>query len=514
MFLYFLIALCSAILFYFKWSYGHWQRLGFPCVEAQIPFGVLDPVIRTWKKSVGMAIYDIYTKTKEHKFVGIYLINRPALLIRDAHLARSMLTKDFVSFHDRGLYVDEVHNPMSAGLFFLKGQQWKSLRSKLTPSFTSGKLKSMFGTINEVSSRMVEHMQCKLPEDGSYKSIEVKQLFATYSIDIIASSIFGMEVNSFKDPQNEFFAVSRNVNENTYSGVFRGTCQFMYPSLEKFFQRLGWTEPAPDSMKKLVRQTIECREKHNIVRKDLLQLLLQLRNTGKINGDDDDEWSAKKTKDALVNMSVEMIAAQLFLFYAAGFETSAATTAFTLYELALYPEWLQKAQEDVQNALEKHGGCLSYEALSDMKFLDLCIMETTRKYPGLPILNRECTQDYPLPNSDLVIKKGTPIIISLFGIHRDEEYFPDALGYNPERFLNEDYEAAAYMPFGEGPRHCIAQRMGKLNVKVAIAQVLTHFNVDISTDHKEIEFDNFGIPIMPKGGVPVRLARKEKVIVS
>lgn len=73
-------------------------------------------------------------------------------------------------------------------------------------------------------------------------------------------------------------------------------------SLEKIFQRLGWTEPAPDNMKKIVRKTIECREKHNIVRKDMLQLLLQLRNTGKINGDEDEEWSAVNTKGNIVNI--------------------------------------------------------------------------------------------------------------------------------------------------------------------------------------------------------------------
>lgn len=162
-------------------------------------------------------------------------------------------------------------------------------------------------------------------------------------------------------------------------------------------------------------------------------------------------------------MSEEMIAAQLFLFYIAGFETSASTTAFTLYELAQYPKLLQKAQDDVKNALDIHGK-LSYDALKDMKFLDLCIMETTRKYPGLPILNRECTQDYIIPETNLLIKRGTPIIISLFGMHRDAEYFPNPMLYDPERFLeeNSNYSSTAYMPFGEGPRHCIG-RLSKSN---------------------------------------------------
>lgn len=178
MFLYLLIALGTVIFLYLKWCFSHWQRMGFPYVEPQIPFGVVDPVIRTWEKSMGMAIYDVYRQTKD-RFVGIYLITRPALLVRDPQLARDMLTKDFGSFYDRGVYVDEIHDPMSGGIFFLKGQQWKSLRSKLTPSFTSGKLKAMFSTIEDVSERMVEHIETLLPADGTFKNVEVKQLFVT-----------------------------------------------------------------------------------------------------------------------------------------------------------------------------------------------------------------------------------------------------------------------------------------------------------------------------------------------
>lgn len=62
-----------------------------------------------------------------------------------------------------------------------------------------------------------------------------------------------------------------------------------------------------------------------------------------------------------------------------------------------------------------------------------------------------------MPDSKLVIRKGTPVVISLIGMHRDAENFPDPLSYQPERYLDESqsFKQAAYMPFGEGPRHCI-----------------------------------------------------------
>lgn len=80
-----------------------------------------------------------------------------------------------------------------------------------------------------------------------------------------------------------------------------------------------------------------------------------------------------------------------------------------------------------------------------------------RKYPTLPFLNRICTKDYPIPNSDLTITEGTPIIISHFGMMRDEQYFPEPDKFMPDRFSPEhqQYNPAAFVPFGAGPRQCL-----------------------------------------------------------
>lgn len=85
------------------------------------------------------------------------------------------------------------------------------------------------------------------------------------------------------------------------------------------------------------------------------------------------------------------------------------------------------------------------------------LTESIRKYPGLPFLNRECTQDFLVPGSNYTIKQGTGILISLFGLHRDASYFPNPEDYDPHRFDadNMNYDQTAFMPFGEGPRHCI-----------------------------------------------------------
>lgn len=158
-------------------------------------------------------------------------------------------------------------------------------------------------------------------------------------------------------------------------------------------------------------------------------------------------------------MSYEQIAAQVFIFYIAGSETSSSTIAYTIYELTQNEELMARACDDVTTTLEKHNGEMSYEALSEMKFIDLCIKESLRKYP-FPILNRECTKPYQLPGTKFTVEKGTAIIISLLGVHRDEKFFPNSEKYDPDRFTEEKhaYDEDMYMPFGAGPRNCIGKK--------------------------------------------------------
>lgn len=88
----------------------------------------------------------------------------------------------------------------------------------------------------------------------------------------------------------------------------------------------------------------------------------------------------------------------------------------------------------------------------------MVVSETLRKYPTLPFLDRVANEDYKIPNSDLVLKKGTPVFIPMTGIHNDPEYYPDPKKFDPERFSIENKGARVpftYFPFGEGPRACI-----------------------------------------------------------
>lgn len=73
-------------------------------------------------------------------------------------------------------------------------------------------------------------------------------------------------------------------------------------------------------------------------------------------------------------MTVELMAAQCFLFFGAGFETSSNTLSFLVLELAHNKQIQSKAREEIVKVLKKHGGELTYEALKEMSYLDMVLL--------------------------------------------------------------------------------------------------------------------------------------------
>lgn len=72
-------------------------------------------------------------------------------------------------------------------------------------------------------------------------------------------------------------------------------------------------------------------------------------------------------------LTVEQIAAQCFVFFLAGFETSSTTMTFCLYELVQNLDIQEKLRNEINTVLEKHGGKLTYEAIMEMHYMDKVI---------------------------------------------------------------------------------------------------------------------------------------------
>lgn len=364
-----LTALLATVLttayLYVGYIFSFWKRRGIPFAKPSFPFGNFAPTFKR-KRAFGHNLHDLYNSTNE-RVLGIYATLRPSLLIRDPKIIRDILIKDFQSFWHRGFHYDDSIDPLAGNMFSQSGEKWKINRTNLSPTFTSGKLKAMFNTIVESGSSLEKYIS---EYAASGQEIEVREIFAQFTTNVIASVAFGIEIDCLKEPENVFRKFGGRFFEPNLRNAFRFNMSFMSPFLTKLFGIRFTDKDVTDFMLETIRQNLEYREKNNVFRKDFFQLLIQLRNLGTVQ--DDGDW-ATKTTDKEKTMTLGDITAQAYLFFIAGYESTSTTMSFCLYELAKNPEIQQKANEEIVEVLQEHNGKITYESLNQMKYLESCI---------------------------------------------------------------------------------------------------------------------------------------------
>lgn len=139
-------------------------------------------------------------------FVGFYMFQRPAAFIIEPFLVKLILIKEFNKFTDRGVYNNPKDDPISGRLTLIDGNRWKSMRNKLSSTFTSGKIKFMCPTVVKISHEFIDVFGDMMSQSSI---VEVKELLARFTTDVIGSCAFGIECNSLKDPGAEFLVMGR-----------------------------------------------------------------------------------------------------------------------------------------------------------------------------------------------------------------------------------------------------------------------------------------------------------------
>lgn len=357
MWLLFILGALSALYFFARRTYSYWERRGVPHLPYVIPFGHVTKLANS--RQLISFVKPTYEHFKNAKvpFVGLYFFHRPFAVIIQPELLRHVLIKDFDHFQDRGLYHNASSDPLSAHLFTMGGEPWRKMRSKLTPTFTSGKMKFMYPTMLEVAKHFEENLAGLVDATGTDSIVlELKDLLARFTTDIIGTCAFGIECNSLADPDAEFRQMGRAIFAKTRHGPLGSVFINSFPQLALWLNMKVVPDPISDFFLKVVAETIEYREKNGISRNDFLDLLIELKNAPVKDGDE--------------ALTVGVIAAQVFVFFLAGFETSSTTMMFALYELALNPDVQQRAREEIETALARHGGLFNYEAMMEMRYLD------------------------------------------------------------------------------------------------------------------------------------------------
>ncbi|GLV36673.1 Cytochrome P450 6a20 [Carabus blaptoides fortunei] len=334
-------------------------------MSPSFPFGNVGPLLMK-TDTFGHSFRHIYEyfKARNQAVGGYYFVLKPELIIVDVELIKCILTKDFTNFMDRGTYIDEQNDPLSAHLFALPGVKWKALRAKLTPTFTSGKMKMMFPTLVACSGQMEELLE-NLSRHA--EPIDMKDILARFTIDVIGSCAFGIDCNSMTDPDNEFrkFGIA-SFNIKGFDAV-RQILVIIFPKLMQFLRYPGISPKISTFFMNVVKSTVSYREKNNIQRNDFLQLLLNIKNQ------EHKERGETESTDTNARLTLDQIAAQCFVFFLAGFDTSSTTMTFSLFEMASNQEIQDKVRDELVTVLKKYNGQLTYEAIMELHYLDKVI---------------------------------------------------------------------------------------------------------------------------------------------
>ncbi|XP_017126250.1 probable cytochrome P450 6a14 [Drosophila elegans] len=476
------IALVGAVLalayrFYTN-IYTYWERKGV-LFERPLPLvGNMKGIGSKYHfRDINQRIYDQF-KGKA-SFAGMYMFFKRTAMITDLDLIKQVLIKDFSYFQDRGVFNNPRDDPLTGHLFTLEGEEWRSMRHKLSPVFTSGKMKHMTGVIVEVGHRLAQAMEKSVQQAQMVDGIvEIKDLCARFTTDVIGSCAFGLECNSLQDPNAEFRNKGREIFVRRRHSQLVQAFLFTNAKLAKKLRLKVFPDDITDFFMSAVKSTVDYRLKNGIKRNDFVDQLIELRA--------EDQEAAKKGQgiDLSHGLTLEQMAAQAFVFFVAGFETSSSTMSFCLYELAMQPAIQQRLRDEIASVLGNvEGGELNYDALAEMRYLDQVVAETLRKHPLLPHLIRECNRDYKVPHTDIVLDNGVNALIPVHNIHHDPEIYPEPEKFDPSRFDPEEVKSRhpmAYLPFGDGPRNCIGLRFGKVQAKVGLVSLLRSFQFSVS----------------------------------
>ncbi len=122
---------------------------------------------------------------------------------------------------------------------------------------------------------------------------------------------------------------------------------------------------------------------------------------------------------------------------------------------------------------------MSYDLIMNLPYMDMIINETLRLYPPSFRVERECNEDYTF--NGIKIRKGQVWVASIYSLHHDPQIYPHPFRFDPERFNEENRKTRdneAFMPFGGGPRNCVAMRFALIEIKILLATVLSRFQFE------------------------------------
>ncbi|KAK4876446.1 hypothetical protein RN001_012868 [Aquatica leii] len=488
--LFMIVITCGIIYLTLTRNFAYWKMRNVPFLSPSLLFGNVLPIL-TGKFQASVFFHKLHSSTNL-PYLGLFVFNQPFVLIRDLDIIKHILLKDFDYFINKTVKTSKHDRIGSKMLILRKDQSWRISRRNVSPIFTPKKLRSMFCGINQVTDNLINYIE----KVATKNPLDSRNVGIKFGVNVVSSCLFGLKINALENQESEFLRMTLRLLEISLSRGIQVISCFFVPQIIDFFDMTFLDKPSINFMEKIFIQLLNARQISQLKYDDLIDILTEILNSP----------NSELTKDDLVAMAISLLSA--------GYETTGTSLTFLWYELSLNQNIQQRLRNEIRNEL-KNNKDISYDVITKIKYLDMVVNESLRKYPLLGFLDRLCVKTYKVPNHDLVIEKGTGVYISPLALHYDEKYFPNPDEFDPERFSTENKPLiphCAYMPFGKGSRACIGARFAFLVLKVAIAKTILNFKVELKLAEGQVRFMNVdsGDATLPDSLDKLYVRRKDK----
>nr|BAM68816.1 putative cytochrome P450 monooxygenase CYP71AV1 [Artemisia schmidtiana] len=374
------------------------------------------------------------------------------------------LTGEIIAYHNTDI------------IFAPYGEYWRQVRKLCTLELLSAKKVKSYKSLREEECwNLVQEIKAS----GSGRPVNLSENIFKLIATILCRAAFGKGIKDQKAFTENMKEMSKETGGFDVADIF--------PS-KKFLHHLSGKRARLTSIHKKLDNVINNVVAEHTVKasskteETLLDVLLRLKDSAEF------QLTADNVKAIIMDMFV------------AGTDTSAVTIEWAISELIKCPRAMEKVQAELRKAL-KGKEKIHDEDIHELSYLNLVIKETLRLHPPLPLVSRkECHQQVNLAGYDIPNK--TKLIVNVFAINRDPEFWKDAETFIPERFENSsttvmgaEYE---YLPFGGGRRMCPGAALGLANVQLPLATILYHFNWKLpnGVSYEEIDMtERFGATV-------------------
>jgi cytochrome P450 len=255
------------------------------------------------------------------------------------------------------------------------------------------------------------------------------------SLEIVSQTLFGVKLGT---EVQEITAAINQIMDLYHFLVMMPAAEalvnFPIPQMRRFRRARARLDAV---VQRILENRLNSRGEHN----DLLSMML--------------EGAGVSSLQELTPEIASSLRDQVITIFLAGYETVANAMTWTWYLLSQNPEAEARMHGEVDAVLS--GREATIEDVPQLKYVEMVMAESMRLYPPAWAMGRKALKDFEL--GPYFLPRGTTMLMSQWIAHRNPDYFPDPLRFDPERFApsSPPRPKFSYFPFGAGPRQCIGE---------------------------------------------------------